>query len=133
MCNRSRNRHDIRDQEAKSLWGFVDRNLSNLREGKRKDEKLKPYQEYLENLIKSFDETTFEYLPRDNNRFVNALATLVSMVECTPDTKVHPFLVDRRHGPTYKESVNALTTDGRSWSVPIIDFIRERKYEFHSQ
>ncbi|XP_043714699.1 uncharacterized protein LOC122663058 [Telopea speciosissima] len=47
---------------------------------KIKDEKLKPYQEHLEKLFKSFDEITFEYLPRDNNRFANALATLASMV-----------------------------------------------------
>ncbi|XP_043693074.1 uncharacterized protein LOC122643523 [Telopea speciosissima] len=50
------------------------------------------------------------------------------MVECTLDTQVRPFLVDRRHGPAYEESVNALTTDGTSWSALIIDFIRERKY-----
>ncbi|XP_043725622.1 uncharacterized protein LOC122672190 [Telopea speciosissima] len=95
---------------------------------KTKDEKLKPYQEHLENLIKSFDEITFEYLPRDNNKFTDALATLAAMVECTPNTQVRPFLVDRRHEPAYKESINALTTDGRLWSAPIIDFIREMKY-----
>ncbi|XP_043725641.1 uncharacterized protein Mb2253c-like [Telopea speciosissima] len=55
---------------------------------KTKDEKLKPYQEHLENLIKNFDEITFEYLLRDNNRYIDALATLASMVECTPDTQV---------------------------------------------
>ncbi|XP_043699974.1 uncharacterized protein LOC122650642 [Telopea speciosissima] len=95
---------------------------------KTKNEKLKPYQEHLEDLVKSFDEITFEYLPRDNNRFADALATLASMVECTPNTQVRPFLVDRRHGSAYEESVNVLTTDGKSWSAPIIDFIRERKY-----
>ncbi|XP_043714683.1 uncharacterized protein LOC122663039 [Telopea speciosissima] len=95
---------------------------------KIKDEKLKSYQEHLENLTKSLDEITLKYFSRDNNRFANALATLASMVECTPDTQVHPFLVDRRHGSTYEESEFALTTDGRSWSAPIIDFIRERKY-----
>ncbi|XP_043687596.1 uncharacterized protein LOC122638813 [Telopea speciosissima] len=99
---------------------------------KIKDEKLKPYQEHLENLIKNFDEITFEYLPRNNNRFTDALATLTSMVECTLDTQVRPFLVDRRHGPAYEESVNVLTTDGRLWSAPIIDFIRERKYPLNS-
>ncbi|XP_043725668.1 uncharacterized protein LOC122672238 [Telopea speciosissima] len=99
---------------------------------KIKAEKLKPYQEHLENLIKSFDEVTFEYLPRDNNRFTDALATLALMIECTPDTQVHPFLVDRRYVPAYEESVNALTTDGRSWSAPITDFIKERKYPLNS-
>ncbi|XP_043700036.1 uncharacterized protein LOC122650708 [Telopea speciosissima] len=95
---------------------------------KIRDEKLKTYQEHLENLIKSFNEITFEYFLRDSNRFVNALATLASMVECTPDTQARPFLVVRKHGPTYEQSANVLTTDGRTWSAPIIDFIRERKY-----
>ncbi|XP_043710397.1 uncharacterized protein LOC122659340 [Telopea speciosissima] len=58
---------------------------------KTKDAKLKPYQEHLEKLIKSFDEINFEYLLRDNNSFANALATLASMVECTPNTHVCPI------------------------------------------
>ncbi|XP_043714664.1 uncharacterized protein LOC122663019 [Telopea speciosissima] len=99
---------------------------------KMKDEKLKLYQEHLENLIKSFEEITFEYLPRDSNRFVDALATSASVVECNPETQVCPFLVDRRYKPTYEESVNALTTDGRTWFTSIIDFIKERKYPLNS-
>ncbi|XP_043700851.1 uncharacterized protein LOC122651506 [Telopea speciosissima] len=97
-----------------------------------KDEKPKPYQEHLENLIKSFEEITSVYLLRDNNRFVDALATLASMVECNPKTQVRPFLVDRRYEPAHEELVNALTTDGRSWFISIIDFIKEKKYPLNS-
>ncbi|XP_043721080.1 uncharacterized protein LOC122668606 [Telopea speciosissima] len=95
---------------------------------KIKDEKLKPYQEHLEGIIKNFEEVTFEYLPRVNNRFADALATLASMVECSSDTQIQPFLVDKRCELAYKELVNVLTVDGKIWFAPIIDFNRERRY-----
>ncbi|XP_043692995.1 uncharacterized protein LOC122643442 [Telopea speciosissima] len=98
---------------------------------KMKNEKLKPYQEHLEGMIENFEEITFEYLPRINNRFADALATLASMVECNSDAQIRPFLVDKRCEPAYEESVNALTANGRVWFAPIIDFIRERKYPEH--
>ncbi|XP_043710301.1 protein NYNRIN-like [Telopea speciosissima] len=54
---------------------------------KTKDEKLIPYQEHVEVLSKEFKEITFSYLPRDNNQFADALATLESMVEMESGTK----------------------------------------------
>ncbi|XP_043717507.1 uncharacterized protein LOC122665423 [Telopea speciosissima] len=95
---------------------------------KTNDEKLKPYQEHLEGIIKNLKEITFEYLPRVNNRFADALATLDLMVECSLDTEIRSFLVERMCELAYKKSVNALKTDGRTWLAPVIDFIRERKY-----
>ena len=38
-----------------------------------KDEKLKPYQEYLEELAKCFDKVTYTFLPRAKNQFADAL------------------------------------------------------------
>ncbi|XP_043725721.1 uncharacterized protein LOC122672292 [Telopea speciosissima] len=96
-----------------------------------KDEKLKPYQEYLEGIIKNFEEITFEYLPRVNNKFADALATLASMVECSSDAQIRQFMADKRCEPAYEESVNVLTVDGKIWFTPIIDFIRERWYLEH--
>ncbi|XP_043725610.1 uncharacterized protein LOC122672177 [Telopea speciosissima] len=98
---------------------------------KTKDEKLKSYQEYLEGIAKNFEEITFEYVPRVNNKFIDALVILASMVECSSDTRIRPFLVDQRCELAYEESVNVLTTDGKIWFAPIIDFIRERRYLEH--
>ncbi|XP_043710327.1 uncharacterized protein LOC122659261 [Telopea speciosissima] len=95
---------------------------------KMKDEKLKPYQEHLERIIKNFEEITFKYLPRVNNRFADALATLTLMVECSSDTRIRPLLVDKRCEPAYEESVKVLIADGKIWFAPIIDFIRERRH-----
>ncbi|XP_043700048.1 uncharacterized protein LOC122650723 [Telopea speciosissima] len=80
-----------------------------------RDDKLKTYQEHLEQMVKYFKEISFEYLPRDSLRFVDTLATLASMVECSPKAKIHPFLVDRRTRPAYGEPINLLTVDGRAW------------------
>ncbi|XP_043714609.1 uncharacterized protein LOC122662964 [Telopea speciosissima] len=96
-----------------------------------KDEKLKPYQVYLEQLARCFKEVSFEYLPRDSNRFSDALATLASMVECDPWDRIRPFLIERRTSPAYGEPVNALTKDRRPWYAPIVDYIRERRYPKH--
>ena len=48
---------------------------------KVKKEHWKPYQQYLEDLTKTFDKITYRVIPRAQNQFVDALATLASMVE----------------------------------------------------
>ena len=42
---------------------------------------LKPYQQYLENLTKTFNKIEYTIIPRAQNQFADALATLASMVE----------------------------------------------------
>ena len=46
-----------------------------------KEEHLKPYEEYLEDLTKTFDRIKYLTIPRAQNQFVDALATLASLVE----------------------------------------------------
>ena len=49
---------------------------------KLKEEHLKPYQQYLKDLTKTFDRIEYTIIPRAQNQFVvDALATLASMVE----------------------------------------------------
>ena len=48
---------------------------------KVKEEHLKPYQQFLEDLTKTFDKIEYMIIPRAQNRFADALATLASMVE----------------------------------------------------
>ena len=48
---------------------------------KVKEEHLKPYQQYLEDLSKTFDKIEYTVIPRAQNKFADVLATLVSMVE----------------------------------------------------
>ena len=48
---------------------------------KMKEEHLKPYQQYLEDLTKTFDKIEYIIIPRAQNQFADALATLSSMAE----------------------------------------------------
>ena len=54
--------------QAKMLW-------------KVKEEHLKPYQQYLEDLTKTFDKIEYIIIPKAQNQFADALATLAYMVE----------------------------------------------------
>ena len=42
---------------------------------------MKPYQQYLEDLTKTFDKIEYNIISRARNQFADALATLASMVE----------------------------------------------------
>ena len=48
---------------------------------KMKKEHLKPYQQYLQDLTKTFDKIEYIIIPRAQNQFADALATLSSMAE----------------------------------------------------
>ncbi|KAJ9167191.1 hypothetical protein P3X46_021859 [Hevea brasiliensis] len=50
-------------------------------EWQTKDSKLIPYQKYLLELIKKFEEISFTHLSRDKNQFADALATLAVMAQ----------------------------------------------------
>ena len=46
-----------------------------------KEEHLKPYQQYLEDLTKTFDKIKYTIIPGAQNQFVDAIVTLAFMVE----------------------------------------------------
>ena len=46
-----------------------------------KEEHLKPYQQYLEDLTKTFNKIEYMVIPRAQSQFADALATLASRVE----------------------------------------------------
>jgi ribonuclease HI len=48
-------------------------------EWKTKEEKLRPYQEYLFTLLEEFKEIKFTHLGREGNHYADALATLAAM------------------------------------------------------
>ena len=48
-------------------------------EWETRDHKLIPYQIYIKDLAKFFDEISFHHVPREENQMTDALATLVSM------------------------------------------------------
>jgi ribonuclease HI len=62
-------------------------------EGQTKEEKLRPYQEYLSKLVEEFEEM-FTHLEREGNHFAHALATLAFMAKIYFRYKVQPLHID---------------------------------------
>ncbi|XP_010645202.1 uncharacterized protein LOC104877817 [Vitis vinifera] len=66
-----------------------------------RDEKLKPYHAYLDMLIDKFDVLRYIHLPRAENQFVDALATLASMIVIPAGVTIRPLLIETRSAPAY--------------------------------
>ena len=56
--------------------------------------KFRSYHTYLELLVRKFDDLRYTHLPRENNQFVDALATQASMIDIPVDTIVRPLLIE---------------------------------------
>ena len=65
------------------------------------DEKLKPYHAYLDLLADRFDELRYIHLPRVENQFVDALATLASVIGIPVGVTIWPLLIETSSAPAY--------------------------------
>ena len=63
--------------------------------------KLRPYHAYLELLVGRLDDLRYTHFPRAQNQFVDALATLASMIDIPSDATVCPLLIESRSVPAY--------------------------------
>ena len=54
--------------------------LQTLGEYKTRDSKLVPYHQHLTEMTEAFEAISFTYIPRSENQFADALATLASMI-----------------------------------------------------
>ncbi|XP_025980468.1 uncharacterized protein [Glycine max] len=54
-------------------------------EWETRDAKLIPYQTHIKELVKQFDEVTFDHIPHEDNQLADALATLSSMFALSKD------------------------------------------------
>ncbi|XP_030941697.1 uncharacterized protein LOC115966643 [Quercus lobata] len=75
---------------------------------KVKEEHLKPYQQYLEDLTKTFDKIEYTIIPRAQNQFADALATLASMVQIPKGVWTWPLEIEQSYGMVHKEKAEAL-------------------------
>ncbi|KAL6313374.1 hypothetical protein AAG906_001086 [Vitis piasezkii] len=66
-----------------------------------RDEKLKPYHAYLDLLVDRFEELRYIHLPRVENQFADALATLASVIEIPTGVIMQPLLIETRSAPAY--------------------------------
>ena len=73
-----------------------------------KEEHLKPYSKYLEDLTKTFDKIEYTIIPKAQNQFADSLATLASMVEIPEGVWTWPFEIKQCYGMVHKEKAEAL-------------------------
>ena len=62
---------------------------------------MKPYHAYLDLLVDKFENLKYIHLPRAKNQFVDALATLASMIEILVGVTMRPLLIETRYAPAY--------------------------------
>ncbi|RVW53743.1 hypothetical protein CK203_069124 [Vitis vinifera] len=108
---------------------FSDRHpaTNNIIQGewKTRDVKLKPYHAYLELLVGRFDDLRYTHLPRAQNQFADALATLASMIDIPVDATVRPLLIESRSAPAYCCLIDDVEPDdGLPWYHDIYHFLR---------
>nr|CAN65457.1 hypothetical protein VITISV_031126 [Vitis vinifera] len=92
---------------------------------KARNVKLKPYHAYLNLVVGRFDDLSYTHLPRMQNQFADALATLPSMIDISANTIVRPLLIESRLVPTYCCLIDeAELDDGLPWYHDIYKFFR---------
>ena len=99
---------------------------------KLKEEHLKPYQQYLEDLTKTFDKIEFTIIPKAQNQFVDALGTLTSMVEIPEGAWTRPLEIKQSHEEVHKRKTEALVMtieeEEDLWYYDIVKFLELRAH-----
>ncbi|XP_039162794.1 uncharacterized protein LOC120290563 [Eucalyptus grandis] len=101
--------------------------LQTVGEWKIKDAKLLPYHKNLENLVKEFEEVSFQYLPRSHNQFANAPVPLSSMLQVTDGLEVEPLKIEVLLKPAYCMIVTK-ELDGKPWYYNIKNCIKKQEF-----
>jgi len=96
-------------------------------EWETKDEKLRPYQDYLSKLASEFDEIKFAYISKDKNKFTNVLATLTSMTHINIGGKIQPIKIKVGYFHTHCCSLKK-PADGKPWYNNIKKFMQYQEY-----
>ena len=118
---------DIRQMEVFGDSNLVLRQIQG--DWKTRDVKLRPYHAYLELLVARFDDLRYVHLPRAQNRFADALATLTSSMDIPIDVVVRPLLIELRFAPTYYCLIGETEVqDDLPWYHDIYQFLRFGTY-----
>ncbi|XP_077230133.1 uncharacterized protein LOC143863334 [Tasmannia lanceolata] len=88
---------------------------------KSREDKLIPYNAYLESLVKKFKNITFTHLSRTRNHFADALATLASMLDISATMEVQPLVIRLQWAPAHVNAIEILARcpDGKPWKILI--------------
>ena len=93
-----------------------------------KEEHLKPYQQYLEDLTKTFEKIEYTVVLKAQNQFADALATLASMEEIPKGVWKRPLEIEQSYEMAHKEKAKALVLvieeEGIPWYYDIMKFLK---------
>ena len=91
---------------------------------KVKEEHLKPYKWYLEDLTKTFDNIEYTIIPRDQNQFADALATLASTIEMPEGVWTRPLEIEQSYKEVHKRktktSIMTIKEEEVMWYYDIV-------------
>ena len=94
---------------------------------KVKEEHLKPYQQYLEDMTKTFNKIEYTIIPRAHNQFADALATLASMVKIPKGVWTQPLEIEKSyelvHNGKTESLILAIEEEGVPWYYDILKFL----------
>nr|XP_004228979.1 uncharacterized protein LOC101245691 [Solanum lycopersicum] len=88
-----------------------------------KSQKLLPYLECVHRLCKRFVKTEFRHVPRVQNEFADALATLSSMIRHPDHNYIDPIHIHIHEQPAYCFHVEE-EPDGKPWITPDLGLLR---------
>ncbi|KAG8482825.1 hypothetical protein CXB51_023958 [Gossypium anomalum] len=89
-------------------------------EWETKDPKLINYRKVVLGLLEEFDDITFNYLPRDENQMVDALATLASMIKANKEEEVRPIQMSVYEAPAGYCNIEEEEKDDNPWYQDIL-------------
>lgn len=120
----------LRELGVKKIKVFGDSTLVKAQAQKLlkvKEEHLKPYQQYLEDMTKTFNKIEYTIIPRAQNQFADALATLASMVKIPKGVWTQPLEIEQSyelvHNGKTKSSILAIEEEGVPWYYDILKFL----------
>ena len=97
-----------------------------------KEERLKLYQQYLEDLMKTFDRIEYMIIPRAQNQFTDALDTFAFRVEIPEEVWTWPLEIEQSYGMVHKEkaeaSVLVIKEERIPWYYNIMKYLELRVY-----
>ncbi|XP_050877605.1 uncharacterized protein LOC127081387 [Lathyrus oleraceus] len=92
-----------------------------------RDHNLIPYKEHVLKLVPYFDETTFHYIPREENQLAEALETLASMFKVKWKNEAPYFHLNYLEEPAYCLEAED-EADGHPWFYDIMKFLENQEY-----
>ncbi|XP_050222409.1 uncharacterized protein LOC126672502 [Mercurialis annua] len=94
-----------------------------------KEEKLKPYLQYIEVLKTHFDVAEFKYIPTEENQIADALAGLASVWDDPGRLFVKPLVMVRSKVPCFQAArILDITQDEKPWFHDILRFMQDKHY-----